>query len=214
MGWVKPWFGGIGPTLMPDDVEAPGWPGKLHEEQFTARRCTRTDERGIDWTGLCLTARIKREAFRGLRAEVAYLTVGRSNLLKIVYRLVNETQLFWRVIPGLLTFCQVDGRFDNTTLHADDVQMKRTPVMTWAVVGDWGAMTNPESGRTLAVVKGTPGAWLELSDWGQDGGHVFAFNRARIPPQNQAEMVVYVALTDSLKEAQRYAVLSQYTAAG
>jgi RimJ/RimL family protein N-acetyltransferase len=208
MGWLKPWFGGIQPILMPDDVEAEGWPGKLYEEQFTAQPCTRTDERGIDWTGLCLTARIKREAFRGLRVEVAYLTVGRSNLLKIVYRLVNETQVFWRVIPGLLTFGQVDGRFDNTTLHADDVQMKRTSVMTWAVVGDWGAMTNPESGRTLAVIKGTPGAWLELSDYGQDGGHVFGFKRLLIPPQDQAEMVVYVALTDSLKEARRYAVLS------
>jgi hypothetical protein len=108
----------------------------------------------------------------------------------------------------LLTFGQVDGRFDNTTLHADDVQMKRTPEMTWAVVGDWGAMTNPESGRTLAVVKGTPGAWLELSDWGQDGGHVFGFKRVLIPPQDRAELVVYVTLADSLEEARRYAVLS------
>jgi len=211
LGWLKPWFGGIQPTLMPDGVEEEeeGWPGKLHEEPFAPQPCERTDEGGVEWSGLCLTAALKREQFRGLRAEIAYLTVGRSNLLKVVYRIVNETGIYWRVITGLLSFCQPDGRYDNTTLHTDGVQLKRAQVMNWVVGGNWGTATNPESGRTLVAVKGTPDAWMELSDWGQDGGHLFGFKRTLIPPQGRAEMIVYLALADSLDDGRRYAALGK-----
>jgi ribosomal protein S18 acetylase RimI-like enzyme len=207
LGWLKPWFGGIQPMLMPADREE-GWPGKLHQERFTAQICQRTDERGLNWSGLCLSAPLQREEFQGLRADIAYLTVGRSNLLKVVYRLTNETGIFRRAIPGLLTFCQPDGRFDNATLYADSVERKRVPDTTWIVTGAWGAATNPESGRTLVAVKRTPEAWMELSDWGQDGGHVFGFMRSRISPQSSVEMVVFLALTDSRAEAQHYAALT------
>ncbi len=195
--------------LMPDGLEEEGWPGKFHEEQFAPQPCERTDEGGIEWSGLCLTAALKSEQFRGLRAEIAYLTVGRSNLLKVVYRIVNETGIYWRVITGLLSFCQPDGRYDNTTLHTDGVQLKRAQVMTWVTGGTWGTATNPESGRTLVAVKGTPDAWMELSDWGQDSGHLSGFKRTLIPPQGHAEMVVYLALADSLDDGRRYAALGK-----
>ncbi len=208
LGWLKPWFGGIQPMLMPDGEEE-GWPGKLHEETFAPQVCERTDERGINWRGLCLGSQIKREQFRGLRAEIEYLTIGHSNLLKVVYRVENQTGIYRRGILGLLTFCQADGRYDNTALNADGVQLKRTPVMTWVVVGAWGGATNPESGRTLVAVKGTPRAGLELGDWGPDGGHLFGFNRTSIAPHDHAEIVVFLALTDSLDEARRYAALGE-----
>jgi hypothetical protein len=209
MSWLKPWFGGIQPILMPDDVEQEGWPGKLYQEQFTAQICERTNDQGVAWTGVSLGAPLDQEEFRGLRAELEYLTVGGSNLLKVVYRLVNETTIYWRVRLGLLTFCQVDGCYDNSTLQGDGVQRKRTPVMTWAVVGAWGASTNPESGRTMVMVKETPGADLELSDWGEHGGHLFCYHRVLVPPQGQTQTVVYLVLSNSIEEAQRYAALSR-----
>ena len=209
MGWLKPWFGGIQPILNPDVFEQEGWPGKLHEEMFTPEICTRVDEHGIDWQGLCLSARLEREAFRGLRAEMEYLTLGRSDVLKVVYRLVNETNIYRHVVPGLLTFCQIDGRYNNATLHSDGLQQKRTPAMTWTVVESWGAVTNPASDHTLVVVKGTPWSALELSDWGQDGGHLVCQQRTTIPPHSYKEMLVFLALTDSLDKARRYAALNK-----
>ena len=194
---------------MPDDEGNEGWHGKFHEEQFTPQPCERTDESGLTWTGLCLSAVLKREQFEGLRAEIEYLTVGRSNLLKVVYRLANKTGVYRRAISGLLSFCQPDGNHDNTALHTDGVQLKRAQVMSWVVGGTWSAATNPESGRTLVAVKGTPDAWMELSDWGQDGGHLFGFKRTLIPPQGHAEMVVYLALEGSLEGGQRYAALGK-----
>ena len=207
MGWLKPWFGGVRPILPLPGEDDEGWPGKLHEERFAAQICEQTDERGFLWRGVSLSARLRREEFQGLRAEVAYLTVGRSNLLKVVYRLMNETDIYRRVEPGVLAFCQVDGRHDNGALHGDGVQRKRTPVMAWPQVGRWGAVTNPESERTLVLVKGTARASLELSDWGQDGGHLLCYQSLVIPPRGQDEVVVYLALTDALGEARRYAAL-------
>jgi hypothetical protein len=208
LGWCKPWFGGIQPMLMPDGDDE-GWPGKLHEETFGPEPCVRTDTGGVEWSGLCLSAALKGEQFRGLRAEIEYLTVGRSNLLKVVYRLVNETGIYRCVISGLLSFCQPNGRYDNVTLDTDGVQLKRTQLMNWVVGGTWVTATNPDCGQTLVAVKGTPDAWVEISDWGQDGGHLFGFRRVLIPPQGHAEMVVYLALADSLADARRYAALGK-----
>jgi len=209
MSWLKPWFGGIQPILNLDATEQEGWPGKLHEEVFTPEPCIRVDEHGIGWQGLCLSTQLEREAFRGLKAEVEYLTLGRSEVLKVVYRLVNETDIFWHVVPGILTFCQIDGRYDNATLYSDGVQQKRTPAMHWAVVESWGAVTNPASGHTLILVKGTPWSALELSDWGQDGGHLVCQQRTIVPPHSHKEMTIFLAVTDSLDKAYGYAALSQ-----
>lgn len=210
LSWLKPWFGGVQPMLTsPGEDGDDDWPGKLHEEQFTGQVCERADERGIVWQGVCLSAQINREQFRGLRAETEYLTVGRSNLLKVVYRLVNETAVHWRILPGLLTFCQADGRYDNTTLYSDGVQRKRTPIMTWAEVGRWVAATNPQSGRAMALVAGSARAYAELADWGEDGGHLFCYQPATIPPHGQSELVAYLALADSLDTARRYAALAK-----
>jgi ribosomal protein S18 acetylase RimI-like enzyme len=209
MGWLKPWFGGIQPILNPDEIEQDGWPGKLHEEVFAHEQCTCIDERGVNWQGLCLSAQLEREAFRGLKAEIEYLTLGGSHMLRVVYRLVNPTDVYWHVVPGILTFCQVDGRYDNATLHSEGLQQKRTPTMAWTVVDPWGAVTNPVSNHTMVMVKGTRSSALELSDWGQDGGHLICQQRTTIPPHSSREMIVFLALTDSLSAAQRYAAMSQ-----
>ena len=65
------------------------------------------------------------------------------------------------------------------------------------------------SGRTLVMVQRTPQADLELSDWGKDGGHLVCQQITTIPPHDLGEMTVYLALTESPAEAQRYAALSR-----
>jgi RimJ/RimL family protein N-acetyltransferase len=210
MSWLKPWFGGIHPILVRYVEEGhSNWPGKLHEEQFAGQACQRSDARGLEWRGVCLSAQVSREEFRGLRAEVEYLTLGRSNLLQVVYRVLNETDVYRRVEHSLLAFCQVDGRYDNGTLYGDGFQRKRTPVMAWNWIKRWGAVSNPGSGRALILVNGTAGATLEAGDWGQDGGHLSCFKRPLIPPQGQSELVAFLALDDSLDAAQRYAALAE-----
>ena len=207
LGWIKPWFGGIRPMITSMD-EDQGWPGKLHEETFAAEPFETTDTRGISWRGVHLVASSKREGFEGLRAEIAYLTVGGSNVLKMVYRLVNETSVYRDFRMGLLAFCQVDGHHQETILYGEDYQRKRTPQTSFLRVGPWGAAVNPVTGRAMVHVLATGDKRMELGDWGVDGGHLFAYNRVSLVPDGNCEMVTYMALSESLEEAKRYGSLA------
>lgn len=207
LGWLKPWFGGVWPVITPD-VEGDGWPGKLHEETFTAEPFEMTGVDGVAWRGVQVNASLKREGFTGLRAEIAYLTVGGSNLLKTIYRLVNETSVYRRYNLGLLAFCQVDGQYEDAVLYGAGYQRKRTPQMAELKVGPWGAVVNPVTGRALAHVLASGEKRIELNDWGVDGGHLFASNQAALAPHGAHEMVTYLALASSLEEARRYGAMS------
>jgi hypothetical protein len=206
LGWLKPWFGGIRPMIMPID-EDHGWPGKLHEEAFAAAPFESSDTLGLSWRGVQVTTSMKREGFRGLRAEIAYLTVGDSNVLKVVYRLVNDTDVYRRLLLGLLTFCQVDGQYRDTVLYGDDFQRKSTPQMSWSFVGPWGAAVNPVTGRAAVMVVASGEKRAQVSDWGVDGGHLMAYNRVVLGPHSSHDLVTYLALVESLEEAQHYRYL-------
>jgi len=208
LGWLKPWFGGIRPILVPAGDDERGWPGKLHEETFVAAPFEAADARGLPWRGVQLVASLKREGFEGLRAEIAYLTLGGSNVLKVVYRLVNETSAYRRAVPGLFAFLQVDGRHENSVLHGDGLQRKRTPQMSWPLVGDWGAVVNPSSGRAVVMAGASGKKHITLMDWGVDGGYLFFDNRVTLAAHDSHELVAYLALTGSLDEARRYRSLS------
>ena len=207
LGWLKPWFGGIRPTIMPLE-EDHGWPGKLHEETFTAAPFEATDARGLLWRGVQLAAPLSRKGFEGLRAEIAYLTLGDSNVLKVIYRLTNETGVYRRLELGLLTFCQVDGQYQDTVLYGDGLQHRRTPHLSWSYVGPWGAAVNPISGRAVVMVGASGKRRVQLSDWGVDGGYPFFYNHVVLAPHGSHEMVAYLALARSLEEAKRYSSLA------
>jgi len=142
------------------------------------------------------------------RAEIAYLSLGGSNALKIVYRLINETGAYRRARLGLLAFMQVDGEHKNSVLHADGLQRKRTPHMAWSQVGSWGAVVNPATGRAMVAVGASGEKRVKLSDWGVDGGHIFYYNRVVLEPHGSHEMIAYLALVESLEEARRYRCLA------
>jgi putative hydrolase of the HAD superfamily len=211
LGWLKPWFGGVRPMIMPADDGHHSWPGKLHEETFTATGVEIADARGILWRGAQVMASLKREGFEGLRAEIAYLTVGSSNVLKIIYRLVNEMSAYRRTMQGLLTFCQPDGQHQETVLYGEGFQRKRAPQESWTEVGAWGAVVNPASGRAVVIVGASERKRVELSDWGVDGGHPFFYNHPVLKPHGTHEMVAYLALAESLEEAEQYASLAEGT---
>ena len=208
LGWLKPWFGGVWPMIMPAEQDE-GWPGKLHTEAFTAAPFETADALGFSWRGVQAAASLKREGFEGLRAEIAYLTVGGSNVLKMTYRLANETSVYRRYRVGLLAFCQVDGQHKDSVLHGEGCQRKRTPHMAWSQVGPWGAAVNPATGRAMVMAGASGEKRVELSDWGVDGGHLMFYNNVVLTPHGSHEMTAYLALAESLAEAERYGAMGQ-----
>ncbi len=206
LSWMKPWFGGIRPTLH-DPTANEGWPGKLHEETFTVSPAEMPDARGLPWKGVRLTAELTRQVFRGLRVEVTYLTLGDSNVLKVSYRLINETSVYRDVEPGVMGFLQVDGTHENATLHCDEFHRKRTPYNAWAVGGSWAAAENPDTGHAIVAVNASGWQRVQTIDWGEYGGHINCYEVTRVPPQGTHEIIAYFALVKSVAEARRYEVL-------
>jgi hypothetical protein len=58
----------------------------------------------------------------------------------------------------------------------------------------------------LAVASGERQA--QVSDWGVDGGYLMAYNHVVLPPHSSYELVAYLALAESVEEAQRYGSLA------
>lgn len=206
LSWMKPFFGGIRPSLHEPDQ--PGWPGKLHTESFSVSPVTAPDARGLPWEGLRLAAPLTLEAFHSLRAELDYLTLPGSNVLKAVFRLVNETPVFRAVQPGFLAFFQVDGTHKNGALHTPDFQRKRTPHMSWGVSGPWAAVQNPNTGRAMVTVKPGGSQRFVTMDWGDFGAHVDVDEITHVPPHGILEVTAYFALAESVDEAKLYGELA------
>jgi len=206
LGWLRPWFGGIRPSFFVGD-DAHIWPGRLQDEVFTTKPYEETAANGLTWQGVQLASVLTREQCQGVRIELCYLTLGASNVLKLVFRVMNESSAPRRATPGFLTFTQLDGDHAQSVLYADNVQRKRMTEMAWTRVGSWGAVVNPETQRAMVMISGCGDTLMGVMDWGKDGGHFWYDDELTVPPFESRELVGYLALTESLEQARQYEAL-------
>jgi GNAT superfamily N-acetyltransferase len=203
-----PFHGGIQPMLP--HRESGDWLGKLYEETFTYSTIDAPDAKGLPWRGVQLVSRLEREAFLGLRAEIEYLTLPGSNVLKTVFRMVNETAVYRFAQLRFQDYFQVDGAFENTTMVDQEHMRKRVKEDYWEFhPSPWMAAVNPETGRCIVTVKASGRRELFLHDLGPFGGHIWALDAINIPPHGAHELVVYLALADSLAIGMQYAALAK-----
>jgi hypothetical protein len=211
--WIKPWLGGIRPILVSHEG---GFPGKLHQEAFTIAPLQATDAQGLPWHGVRLQADVVgAPSLKGMHAEIDYLTLPGSNLLKAVYRLTNQTPIYregWNPWGGFMIFNQVDGEYAQSVLYGDNpltgpVQRKRTAYSVWLNGGNWAAVVNPRTGRALSVSCPSHPESIRLMDAGASGGHLIVRRPTPYSPHGTNELVVYAALVDSLTEAEGFAML-------
>jgi len=200
--WMNPWHGGITPMAQRSGDH--DFPGKLHRESFVGEILDLPDARGIPWRGVRAGADLQRERMLGLRVELDYLTVGDSNMLKVIYRVRNYTTAQRHLNLGTLSFWQPDGTPEHNVLHSEDIQRKPNPWILWAESRHWAAVTNGKTERTLIQVSPYPNA--RIIDWGT-GGHLSFFAGVDVPPEGAVERVIYLALCPSLAEAKRYIAL-------
>ena len=213
--WMKPWFGGLRPTLGNQEGN---WPGKLHRETFVTAPIGAIDPQGVAWHGVRLAAELKgQKTLKGLRIEIEYLTVPGSNVLKAILRLVNETPIYrpaWNPWLAFMLYAQVDGVYDNAVLygespHVGAIQRKRSLVHQWIRVGNWGAVVNPTTGRAITVVCPSAPEGVSLLNTGERGGHLMVTQSKTLAPHSMTELVIYAALVDSLDAARQYACLAK-----
>ncbi|MBN1580515.1 MAG: GNAT family N-acetyltransferase, partial [Anaerolineae bacterium] len=142
--WMNNWYGGIMPLAMLEHE----MPGKLWQETFTAQAVKQRDGRGFDWQGVRLSCEFERDKLVGLAIDLDYLTVGNSNVLKVVYRLRNLTTAKRSLGFGWHAYWQPDGEREHNVVRSAFVERKPTPWESWSEAGKWGMVTNSKTGRT------------------------------------------------------------------
>jgi len=203
--WSYPWFGGLQPEVQ---ISRLSWTDSLEGETFSVDTVIRRDERGVEWTGVCQRASLSKQETQGLALEIEILTVGGSPIIKIVWRLRNMGTVLRRLRGGLNAFVQPDGESRDTLLSCDGYLRKRSAWSYQHLGGHWSAATNPRTGRTITLVSALND--VRMNDWGNDGGHLALMSNHVVPANSEAEMIAYLALTDSQEEASRFAALKDF----
>ena len=201
-----PWFGGIHSLLMPGDSECRE--GFLHREKATAQPVEVKDAMGIVWRGVRLSVRPDKKELHDLRIEIDYLTLGKANLLKYVYRLCNLRDTVQIVRAGSTVACRLGAEAKDLVLRGEKVVRRPTP---WGAVMhglSWGSLTAPRTGKTMLMVGGQPDVLLQ--DAGQHGRVLGAAKKLRLAGGETRDLVYYLVLCDTLEEARGYRVLGEY----
>lgn len=200
-GWSYPWYGGLQPEIVLDRLS---WTESLEDERFAAKSVS-CRAGGLEWTGLRQRAALTKEASRGLTLELDTLTLGGGPVIKLVWRLLNETDVHRRLRGGWHLFLKPDGEMDDTVLFSADSERKRRPWYVEHDGGHWAAAANPRTGRTFVLV--SPGNGVRMDSWGADGGHLKLMRSHEIAARGVSEETAYLVMAGSREEARRYAVL-------
>ena len=200
-GWSYPWYGGLQPEVVLDRLS---WTESLEDETFAAEPVSYR-ALGLEWTGLRQRAALSREASRGLTLELDILTLGGGPVIKMVWRLLNETDAHRRQRGGWHLFLKPDGEMDDTVLFSADGDRKRRPWYVEQDGGHWAAAANPRTGRTFVLV--SPENGVRMDSWGADGGHLKLMREHDVTAWGVSEATAYLVLAGSREEARRYAVL-------
>lgn len=200
-GWSYPWYGGLQPEIVLDRLS---WTESLEGERFAAEPVSYR-ALGLEWTGLRQRAVLSKAASRGLSLELDILTLGGGPVIKLVWRLLNESDAHRRLRGGWHLFLKPDGEMDDTVLFSADGERKQRPWNIEHYGGHWAAAANPRTGRTFVLV--SPGSGVRMDSWGTDGGHLKLMGDHEVAARGVSEETAFLVLAGSKEEARRYAVL-------
>jgi len=200
-GWSYPWYGGLQPEIVLDRLS---WTESLEDETFVAEPVSYR-ARGLEWTGLRQRVALSKDASHGLTLELDTLTLGGGLVIKLVWRLLNESDAHRRLRGGWHLFLKPDGEMDDTVLFSADSERKQRPWYVEQDGGHWAAAANPRTGRTFVLV--SPGSGVRMDSWGDAGGHLKLMRGHEVAARGVSEETAYLVLAGSREEARRYAVL-------
>lgn len=219
--FMNPWFGGIHPYL--------GWIGdqRFAREQFRGEPTACTGRRGIAWQGVKVWCDLQHKDLCWLRVEMEYLTVGRSNVLAIVQRLVNRTDApqwpwagfcVWPAVGGSVAgnrvlWEQERPRFEQAGSTDEQERVlchrNRTAHGMEIPAGRWAAVESRQAGHVLALVGTHPQARIEVFDEGRDDIALNAGASGELRPGESREFLWWLVLCDSVEQARGYRVLGE-----
>ncbi|MHB0857789.1 MAG: GNAT family N-acetyltransferase [Anaerolineae bacterium] len=203
LGWQYPFYAGINPVLRPVGWEP--WEGLLPKAEMASEAIS-CDQGGIVWRGVRLSARPTRKELRDVLAEIAFLTVGASNVLRLVYRLRNLRDTAQRMSMSVAVAAGLGADPGALTLLGEGV--RRKPGNVQASIGGqrWGAVTRLDTGKSLLMVGDQPDVSLE--DMGQYGRLLGMNAEVHLAGGGVAEHVYHLVVANSLTDALAYRALA------
>ncbi len=188
----------------------------------------RTGKHGITWRGVKVGSDLQHEKDCWLRMEFEYLTIGCSNVLAIVQRLINRTDAPHWAGSGVGAWLAVGGSIENNVLHYTQSRPcyeqsastnEHTRVMRHRrrdeygfepPQGRWAALENPETGHVITMIPSHPKARVGAEVESKDTATFFCADAgAALEPNETKESVIWLVLTDSVEESQKYRALEE-----
>jgi len=201
--WAYPWFGGIHAILFPAGSWV--WEGYLHRERVSAAPISALDGQGNTWQGVRASITPAKKEFKDLAIELDYLTVGASNVMKLVYRVRNLRPTSQRARLGYFAAASLGSDPKALTGLAKGVTRRPTVLRGWAPGRHWAAVTNEATGQTLLMVGKQRDVSLE--DFGQAGRILGALDDLRLEGDETHERIHYLVLADTPEQASGYVSL-------
>lgn len=213
--WLGPWYGGLGPFIS--GGERPLWffdsDGQIKEPfdaQLLPVNSVTIGSSALAWSGVRLRTRLQHRDLRGLELELDYLTVGRSNVLAVISRLINPTTAPFQVSYRLDAALRLGGSVEDVLLYrSSGPASKRLVNQVWKYPsGDWAAVESPSAGLWAVMVNATQGCQVEALEMAHFGAHLGnAVHQVLLHPESTTETLTYVVLTQDSRQARLYAAL-------
>jgi len=212
--WARPWYGGLGPSIRGGVRSLWFFDGDTQiEESFDAQLLApgggTPGPSGVHWAGVRLRTTLQHRDLRGLKLELDYLTVGRSNLLAVISRLVNLTTAPFQVSYRLDAALRLGGSVEDARLHRSwGPASKRLISQVWDYPSeDWAAVESPSAGLWAVMVNGSLGCEVETMDMAHHGAHLGNTFLGLLPPESTTEAVTFLVLAQDPQQARLYAAL-------
>jgi ribosomal protein S18 acetylase RimI-like enzyme len=193
--WLKPWWGGIFPSVFLKDNQ---FPGRMYKETFSHEVTERTID-DIPWSGVTVTSQLQE--IKGLQLETSYLSTANSNMLVIDTALKNHSTAPFTLNMGVFFYLQPDGSYEDAILYYDlnDLcERKRTEFGAWTQCHRWAAVKGEKT--YLTVISDN----MEIEDLGKEGAHLFSYQRITLASLAEFSYRSYCIATNTLEQSRAY----------
>ncbi len=204
--WFNPWYGGMLMTC---------WgPGSLLDKvPFRWESVERTGSAGLAWRGIRFIAEPDHKDYRYYRVETDYLALPGSNLMAVIGRIVNKTGGYVRTGCESQTFTDPGGMREQGLgwyyRNGRLISRRRSNPVNGIMSEDWLGSSGPDGAPCLALVRGPGTNSVGMWDMGRNGIAFWTETEFPLDPFATHEMVLYLALTDTIEAATPYRALAR-----
>jgi len=145
-----------------------------------------------------------------LRVEAEYLTTPGSNVIALVIRCVNlsDVRLNTPGDAGIGAWLQVGGAHDKAVVHGEfdgERQARRRGGFGMdSHTGQWKAVENADTGHSILMIAAGAGMKAGMEDFAEEGAHLAVQGPLTLQPGEAKETLSWLVLSRDTSEIDAY----------